>query len=123
VTNTKGILESPDQAGVLDLTYRYQGWRFRYGLEWIGSMSSYKYFEEDPATSVYKMDTPSYMLHSTSVEYTGNKWSIIAGVRNLADKEPPSISSGFADRVGNTLLYSGFDYFGRTYFVNAQFTF
>jgi outer membrane receptor for ferrienterochelin and colicin len=120
---TKGIIGSPDETGVLDLTYRYKGWRFRYGLEWIGSMSSYAYYEEDPATSTYKMDTPSYSLHNASVQYTGDKWSIIAGVRNFTDKAPPPISQGFANRRGNAPLYSGFDYIGRSYFVNAQYTF
>ena len=107
----------------LDLTYKCKEWRFRYGLEWIGPMSSYAFYEEDPATSTYKMDTPSYSLHNVSVQYTGDKWSVIVGVRNVADKVPPSISQGFANRVGNAPLYSGFDYFGRTFFVNVQKSF
>ncbi len=120
---TNGIIGAPKETGTLDLTYRYKEWRFRYGLEWIGPMSSYAFYEEDPATSTYKMDTPSYSLHNVSVQYTGDKWSVIGGVRNVADKVPPSISQGFANRVGNAPLYSGFDYFGRTFFVNVQKSF
>lgn len=120
---TKGTIGSPEETATLDLTYKFKEWRFRYGLEWIGPMSSYAFYEEDPATSTYKMDTPSYSLHNVSVQYTGDKWSVIGGIRNVADKVPPSISQGFASRVGNAPLYSGFDYFGRTFFVNVQKSF
>jgi outer membrane receptor protein involved in Fe transport len=121
--SVNGIIGAPDMTANLDVTYRYQGWRFRYGMEWIDSMSSYEYYGQNPDTSTYQMKTPSYALHNASVEYTADKWSIIAGVRNLSDKEPPSISQGFANRRGNAPLYSGFDYFGRTYFVNARYSF
>ncbi|MEO7744324.1 MAG: hypothetical protein ABIR98_15410, partial [Usitatibacter sp.] len=67
----------------------------------------------------FKLDTPSYILHSASVEYKADKWSVTAGVRNIADKEPPQISSGVISRVGNAPLYSGYDYVGRRYFVNV----
>jgi outer membrane receptor protein involved in Fe transport len=45
------------------------------------------------------------------------------GIRNVFDKKPPSISSGFYNRVGNAPLYSGYDYAGRTFFVNVSKTF
>jgi outer membrane receptor protein involved in Fe transport len=86
-------------------------------------MSDYAFFEEDPATSTYKMDTPVYVLHSASLQYKADKWSATAGVRNIADRKPPSISQGFTNRVGNAPLYSGFDYFGRTFFVNVTKSF
>jgi len=43
-------------------------------------------------------------------------------VRNFADKEPPTISpgAGIYNTVGNAPLYSGYDYFGRTFFVNLS---
>ncbi|QJR14312.1 TonB-dependent receptor [Usitatibacter palustris] len=114
---------APEKTGVFDFSYTWKAWRVRYGLEWIDKMSSYEFFEEDPATSTYQMATPSYYRHNLSAEYKADKWSIIVGVRNLEDETPPPISQGFANRVGNAPLYSGFDYVGRTWFVNAQFTF
>ena len=118
-----GIIGAPDLTGNLDLTYRYKGWRFRYGMEWIDKMSSYEYYGENPDTSTYQMETPSYTLHNLSVQYTGDKWSATAGVRNVGDKTPPPISQGFANRRGNAPLYSGFDYIGRSFFVNVQHSF
>jgi iron complex outermembrane recepter protein len=121
--DSKGLIGSPKMTASLDLQYRYRSWRVRYGMEWIDKMSYYDFFGQDPATSTYKMDTPSYVLHSASLQYTGDKWAATAGVRNIANRYPPSISQGFMTRVGNAPLYSGFDYFGRTFFVNVSKTF
>jgi hypothetical protein len=44
-------------------------------------------------------------------------------VRNLADEAPPIISAGFYNRVGNSPLYSGYDYVGREYFLSMSYSF
>jgi outer membrane receptor protein involved in Fe transport len=118
-----GIIGAPKMTGVADFSYTWQAWRVRYGLDWIDGMSSYEFYEEDPATSIYKMDTPSYTRHNLSAEYKASKWSVIAGVRNFTNKEPPQISQGFTNRVGNAPLYSGFDYVGRTWFMSGNYSF
>jgi iron complex outermembrane recepter protein len=121
--DSNGRLRAPKLTGSLDAKYKWKEWQLRYGMDYVGKMSDYAFFEEDPATSTYKMDTDVYILHHLSLQYKADKWAVTAGVRNLADREPPSISQGFTNRVGNTMLYSGFDYFGRTYFVNVTKTF
>lgn len=122
-----GTLSAPEYTGNLDLSYKVREWRFRYGLEWVDSMSSYAYLAEqnpgldfDPETSFYKMDTPHYFLSSASVQYTADTWSITGGARNIGDRQPPKISQGIYNTVGNGLLYSGYDYFGRTFFLNVS---
>jgi len=105
------------------VTYTWNKWRFRYGLEWVDAMQSYDYYGLDPATSVYKFDVPSYFTHALSTEYSADKWTVTAGVRNLRNETPPVISSGAYNRVGNAPLYSGYDYVGRTYFMNVGYTF
>jgi outer membrane receptor protein involved in Fe transport len=122
-TDSNGRLRAPKMTASLDVSYKWKEWKVRYGMDWIDSMSDYAFFGEDPATSTYKMDTPVYMLHHLSLQYKADTWAVTAGVRNLADKDPPQISQGFTSRVGNAPLYSGFDYFGRTYFVNVTKTF
>ncbi len=120
-----GLVNNPEMTASLDLSYKVKSWRFRYGAEWVDSMSSYDYYGEDPATSMYKLSVPSYLLHSASVQYTGDKWSVTAGARNIADKTPPTISNGAGiwNTVGNSPLYSGYDYFGRMFFVNVTKSF
>jgi len=123
LVNSVGRLSSPKRTGTLDLYYKVREWTGHYGMDWTDRMSDYKFYGEDPGTSTYKMDTPSYMYHNFSAEYRGNKWSVTAGVRNAMDKKPPSISQGFTNRIGNAPLYSGFDYVGRTFFVNVNKSF
>ena len=115
-----GTLNTPAYTGTFDLVYSWNKWRARYGLEWVDSMQSYDYYGLDKETSVYKFDVPSYFTHSVSAEYTGDKWSVIAGVRNLRNETPPMISSGAYRRVCNPPLSSGSDYVGPTSCVNAS---
>ncbi|MBI3348480.1 MAG: TonB-dependent receptor [Burkholderiales bacterium] len=123
--DTNGTVGTPKWSGALDVNYTIKGWNIYYGMEWVGKTSSYEYQGEDQATSIYKMDTPNYLLHSLSLSYndTVSKWKATVGVRNLADKKPPIISAGFANRVGNAPLYSGYDYGGRRFFMNVSKTF
>lgn len=118
-----GTIGAPKTTGVFDFSYKWKEWQLRYGLEWIDKMSSYDYYEEDPATSTYQMATPSYTRHNLSAEFKKDKWSVIVGVRNIADKDPPPISQGFANRRGNAALYSGFDYVGRMWFASGTLSF
>lgn len=123
--DSNGRISSPRWSGALDVNYTAKGWTFYYGMEWVGKMSDYSYYGEDPATSTYKMDTPDLFLHSMSVKYSDSvgKWSATVGVRNIENKTPPSISQGFANRVGNAPLYSGIDFQGRRIFLNVSKTF
>lgn len=126
IDNTNGTIAQPAWSGALDVNYTVKSWNFYYGLEWVGKTSTYNYYEEDPATSTFKLDTPDYFLHSASIQYKDSvgKWSATFGVRNLADTKPPKISAqaGY-NRVGNSPLYSGYDYMGRRLFLNVSKTF
>jgi iron complex outermembrane recepter protein len=121
--DSNGRLTVPKLTGSLDAKYKWKEWTLRYGMDYVGKMSDYDFFGEDPATSTYKMDTGEYILHHLSLQYKADTWAVTGGVRNLTDKEPPQISQGFTNRVGNAPLYSGFDYFGRTFFVNVTKSF
>lgn len=121
--NTNGNIGEPKRSGNLDVYYDYKGWRAFYGMNWVGKMSSYAYYGENPATSQFKLDTPNYATHTVSLGYRGDKWDVTVGVRNLADKEPPKISSGVYSKVGDAPLYSGYDYVGRKLFLNASKSF
>jgi outer membrane receptor protein involved in Fe transport len=124
--DTNGTIGQPRWSGAMDAKYTLKGWSYYYALEYVGKTSSYEYYEEDPATSTFKLDTPGYFLQSASIQYkdTVGKWSATFGVRNLADVKPPVISAqaGY-DRVGNAPLYSGYDYTGRRFYVNVSKTF
>ena len=123
--DNNGNVGTPKWSGQLDVKYNLKNWGAYYSLEWVDKTSSYAYYGEDPATSRFKLNTPSYFLHSASVSYNDsvNKWKATIGVRNLFDKKPPVISSGYYNRIGNAPLYSGYDFLGRRLFVNVSKTF
>jgi outer membrane receptor protein involved in Fe transport len=125
--DVNGNVGSPKWSGVLDLGYAIRNWGFHYGTEWVGKTSSYSnpLIDEDPATSIHKYNTPDYFLQNASVTYKDavGKWKATFGVRNLFDRNPPSISAGYYNRVGNAPLYSGYDYFGRTFFLSGSKSF
>jgi iron complex outermembrane receptor protein len=123
--DVNGNVESPKWTGTMDLTYTVKNWSIYYGTEWVGKTSSYRYLGEDAATSIYKFSTPDYFLHSMSVSYKDpvGKWKTTVGVRNLLDRDPPQISSGYYNRAGNAPLYSGYDFYGRRLYVSVSKSF
>jgi len=123
LTERNGDILYPEFTGVFSTTLEYQGWTFRYSLDYISSMDSYAFLEEDPATSIYDFEVPDYFLHGLSVQYETDDWSATLGVRNLMDRDPPKISSGYYNKVGDAPLYSGYDYIGRQLFINVSKSF
>ena len=118
-----GMIDNPEFTGTADVSYAWSDWRVRYGVEWIQGMDSYDYYGEDPATSDYDLEVGDYWLHTASAQYSTNGWTATVGVRNLFNEDPPVISSGVYNRVGNAPLYSGYDYLGRTAFINLTKSF
>ncbi len=121
-----GTIGAPDFTGNLDLSYTVRNWLFRYGLDWVGGVSDYAYYDSYYNTDyrpTYLMEIDDYFLHSLSVRYSGDKWSVTGGVRNIADKTPPIVSTGATTTIGNAPLSSSYDYLGRSYFVRFSKTF
>lgn len=115
-----GSLEKPEFGGGAAFTYTLDKWKFIYGVEWIGSMDGYGEAEEDPDESISDYTVPSYFEHRISARYQADTWKTTFGVRNLTNETPPEISAGYFNRVGNSPLYSGYDYVGREVFINFQ---
>ncbi|MEO8383701.1 MAG: TonB-dependent receptor, partial [Betaproteobacteria bacterium] len=55
--DSNGQLRAPKMTGTLDLNYKVKGWTAHYGLDWIDATDSYAFYQEDPATSTYKLNT------------------------------------------------------------------
>ena len=119
--NGNGTLGSPEFTGQLDLSYNVRNWTMRYGMDWVDGVSDYAYndtYEEFDYRPFYDMEIGDYYLHNVSMRYAGDKWSVTAGIRNLADKEPETISYAAGANFGNALLSSSYDYLGRSFFLN-----
>jgi outer membrane receptor protein involved in Fe transport len=123
IDDVNGTINNPEYAGSFDVAYSMKNWKIRYGTEWVGAMQSYDYFGLNGETDARKLYVKDYFTHNLSGQYTFDTWSLTAGVRNFTNAIPPSISSGVYNRVGNAPLYSGYDYVGRTFFVNVSKSF
>jgi outer membrane receptor protein involved in Fe transport len=120
-----GTLQFPKWVGDADIRYKWKDYTVRYGLTYVDSMDSNDYLDVGPAVDpFYNFRVASYITHDVSLRYESpNKWEIIAGVRNLTNEAPKQITAGAYNRAGNSLLYSGYDYFGRRGFVTLSVTF
>ncbi|MBO9715077.1 MAG: TonB-dependent receptor [Sphingomonas sp.] len=115
-----GSLNSPEWTGTLNANYSWNQFLFHYGLEYIKGQQSYDLYGLNPATTPYFLETPDVFYHSASVRISIKDYELTMGVRNLTNKAPPQISSIQYNRQGNAPLYSGYDVFGRTFFVNGS---
>ena len=138
-----GAGAGPKWSGSLDTRFKTGDFTFRWGVNFIGKMSS-----EEFEVTVYRTDeglvcpggegpgcfpvdfdykVPNYFAHTVSVQYLWPKiGQFTIGVNNLFDKDPPTISNDNVNpyqRFGNFFANSGYDYRGRSFFVNVTKTF
>jgi outer membrane receptor protein involved in Fe transport len=138
--DANGTVGVPAWTGSFNATYALNRVKLRYGLEWTGGTGNrtYEYLATDSETGTFDPDdveylrtyyqfrTPDYFLHSASVEIDVNDaFEFTFGVRNLFDRKPPRITSDgtYYNTIGNAPLYSGYDYYGRTFYVNVTTSF
>jgi iron complex outermembrane receptor protein len=60
-------------------------------------------------------------VHTVSLFYRGDQWSIGGGIRNLLDRRPPMVDDSEVPRAFRNVPFGfGYDVNGRTYFLNVQ---
>lgn len=135
--DANGTVDEPAWTASLNASYTVQRVTFHYGVDWIGGTSqkaTAKYEATDSSGTFsassytelmtdFKLSTPDYFLHNVSVSFNVNDdFRLTMGVRNLFDRQPPSITnySGIPyATTGNAPVYSGYDFYGRTFFANV----
>ena len=68
-------------------------------------------------------EADSYMIHSISLFYNEDNWSLGMGVRNLEDKAPPLADPTEITGVKARAIGYGYDLMGRAFFLNASYNF
>lgn len=64
--------------------------------------------------------TDSLWYHDVALSWSGGRYSISAGVNNLLDEKPPLIDDSEGPNRNNAVSSTGFDFFGRTFFVTGR---
>jgi iron complex outermembrane receptor protein len=123
---------SPQVVGLAHVSWNRGDWTVTWQGEYTGATASYDADNPQPyfgATGYILKDLPSQFRHSLSVGYDTGKWGVTGGVRNLFNAKPPQISNAAclnqcSGLIGNTQVdASQYDWFGRTYFVRAKYSF
>ncbi|WP_206486388.1 TonB-dependent receptor [Thalassotalea sp. G2M2-11] len=70
---------------------------------------------------VCSADSAIYM--DTSLTYNADNFAVTFGISNLFDKAPDMVDISAGSNRGNMVTSSGYDLFGRSYFLNASYRF
>lgn len=121
VTERNGTIFYPEWTGVFDATFKTGQLSLYYGLNWVGEQDSYELLGltgQSSGNSIYQFFVDDYFTHTASIRWTNDRFAATIGVKNFTDREPPQISAYGYNRLGNSPLYSGYDFVGRTFFMN-----
>ncbi len=121
----QGFAGGPKWTGNLDLQYKIGGFTFRYGLDYVGPMNGYAAFGvTDPSTDPEDLKTGKYFTHTLAVQYQAQNGILATlGVSNFTDAKPEKVSvatNGQISRIGNYFNYSGYDFLGRSLFLEVS---
>jgi iron complex outermembrane receptor protein len=62
-------------------------------------------------------DADSRWYHDLSATYAQETWNVTAGIKNIADEQPPLVNAGAGSNRMNRVTSSGYEQFGRQYFL------
>ncbi|MES1201084.1 MAG: TonB-dependent receptor [Pseudomonadota bacterium] len=127
--DNNGRVGDPQYTGNLDLQLERGDWTFFWGMDLIGPSSDKDFAITNNAaqTRFYVIDTEATVYHSVSVQYKADQWELTAGIRNISDETPPSLTSGAfsggSSTQGTSAFTSNYDFIGRTTFVQIHRSF
>lgn len=128
-----GHISRPKWVGELRTAFKRGDWTYTWFMDYVGrtrnderigisEIDSYFGFED----AVYDTRAGRRLYHGLSVLYDhADQWSVLAGVRNLLDEDPPLMSAGAGStRYGNTPAFATqYDWYGRTGYVRFNYKF
>jgi len=124
----------PDWKGQLGLRTNVNDFRFTWVINYIGKVEQGEDFIDDwddisgiadtclgPPDDVLCRDVgfgDDYWLHSASIYWYGDTWTLGGGIRNIFDQAPPLVDGTEVLSVNNVPIGYGYDLRGRTFFLN-----
>ncbi|MBP6012598.1 MAG: TonB-dependent receptor [Alphaproteobacteria bacterium] len=124
-----GEVYNADVVGNFDLYFDVEDWTWSWHTDFAGRASDQEdqdvggnvfLYNGTPFDGRYKYHTEFMATHDTSIRYRAADWEIIAGVQNIFDEPPPSISVQGNIRAGNSAAFGGpYDIIGRRGFISV----
>lgn len=127
-TDFNGTIGDPDFVANVNAQFRRGDWTVSWFTDFISRVSQDAFFSGTTyfgyPDAQFDISGEAIFYHDASVRYQQPTWSILAGVSNIFDEHPPTISSGVAGRRGNIPVFgTQYDLRGRTGFVRVTKTF
>lgn len=122
-TDYNGSTTEPDFTGNANIRFERGDWTVNWAMDFIGKTSDSELTEDTYASTVYMQDvyakqyTEFMAYHSVSVRKDWDDFSLMVGLANVFDEEPPTQSTG-QFRVGVSAL-NMYDLRGRRAFFNV----
>jgi iron complex outermembrane receptor protein len=125
----QGFTAYPDFAGRTGVSYNQGDWTVTWATQMVGKTSdvddSYSGYGTDiityrDQTAYVKRHIEFNATHDISVRRKFDDITVIAGINNVFDEQPPFYSSSSASRFSNMRLASSYDILGRRMFVNVS---
>lgn len=129
IRNNNGRFGDPEWVGQFNAIYLVGDWSFFWGVDMIDEVSHLDLIGTDETVLrgediLVQPTAGQVMYHDFSVTRTfGNGITIVAGLRNAFDENPPQVSSLGINEVvqGNTPLESQYDVLGQRWFLNLRY--
>jgi iron complex outermembrane receptor protein len=129
-----GLVGHPDWVGTSRVTFVRDAWSLFWGVNYIGKSSNEEKFGRDFV--IYRevnydavLGTGTVWYHNFSASYQwDNGLMMLAGVSNAFDENPPQLTrqgvgTDQYSMIGNSVLVSQYDMYGRRFFVNLTMNF
>lgn len=128
ISDFNGTIGEPDFVANASARFQRGDWTFSWFTDFISRTSEADFFNAttyfDFPNAVYDFSTEAVFYHDLSVRYQRPTWSVLAGVSNVFDEEPPTVSSGVVTRRGNVPAFgTQYDLRGQTGFLRVTKTF
>ena len=126
IVDLVGLTANPAWAGTLDTRYKIGRVTIGYGLDYLSATDDEPYLNEFGYTpDFYDFKVGDYLTHRASLRLETERFGFVVGVRNLFNKQPPKISTDnpLVNTVSNVPIQGGYDFLGRTFFINGRVSF
>ncbi len=123
-----GDISRPKVVGNVRTAFERNDWTYTWFMDYVHGTSALGLSPNTTylgyPTAVRDVVAERVVYHGFSVRYDQPDWSILVGVRNIFDEEPPQVSSGVRTTYGNIPAFATqYDWYGRTGYVQFQYKF
>jgi iron complex outermembrane receptor protein len=130
-----GTIGDPEWVADAQISLRQGDWTYSWFIDYIGATDNEPFFPEflpgAPGPNYQGLPArrknwaDEWFGHDISVRWQGDDLTILGGVANVFDAQPPLVSNGVAfNRLGNAALQgTQYDLLGRTLFVRVGYKF